>query len=560
MKRLFLVIRLLMNERFSSLKFSNLRRSDGKLDMGQLVLFLVMAFGGGYLLLKLWEAQVWMANLAKRFAHPEAPSALIMLGMVTAILIGSMLSVLSKLYFRKSLVWFAHLPVSSWKVLLGVLGDIWITEIAISAVLMGPALYLYSSAIGTDVLFWVRVVWMLLAMPLLPLAIVTLIATLITWIAGIFRWRNAAIMLIASGITFLFMHIQMRSLTNIEMESPASFLMGLLMDRESVLKVLAAGFPPILWAFRGLEGNVPMMLLYTGVSVGSIVLSVFLVQSIFMKLVLKQSESAAKKRRARLTGRTLHHRSPFGALLHREVMEVLKTPVYIMNSLTGALIMPLMMLFAYLGIRFSSNGDEAISFLNGAVTDNVQTTMILLILSVVIGLGTAMNQAMATAVSREGKRRDLLRILPVSANAHITAKLLTGMLYNILCIAASGGAIWIILPPMGLHVLRAMALVFILSTGSGACMLTLDAVRPNLHWKSEMKLYKQSLTVFFAMIIGMVFLVLPIFIQDRFAQKMNMDIQLLFIFGIPAFLMLVSLVVLYTIGVKRYRLNMERGM
>ena len=34
MKRLFLVIRLLMNERFSSLKFSNLRRSDGKLDVG----------------------------------------------------------------------------------------------------------------------------------------------------------------------------------------------------------------------------------------------------------------------------------------------------------------------------------------------------------------------------------------------------------------------------------------------------------------------------------------------------------------------------------------------
>ena len=66
MKRLFLVIRLLMNERFSSLKISNLRRSDGKLDVGQLVLFLVMAFGGGYLLLKLWEAQVWMANLAKR--------------------------------------------------------------------------------------------------------------------------------------------------------------------------------------------------------------------------------------------------------------------------------------------------------------------------------------------------------------------------------------------------------------------------------------------------------------------------------------------------------------
>ena len=559
MKRLILVLQLLLNERFSALRLSNLRRSDGKLDVSKLLLFLVLTVGCGYLLWKVWALQGWMAEQAKRFAHPEAPSAIIMLGMVTAILVSSLVAVVSKLYLRKSLIWFANLPVSPWKVLVSVLGDIWLTTIALSAVVMTPALYYYSVAVNGGVLFWVRAVWMLLFMPLIPLAIVTTVATAITWIAGKFRLGSTTMLVLASAAGFLFINLQISGIKNLDFDNVSGLLMNFLFDREFVLKLLSTGFPPILWAFRGLEGDLNMFLLYTGVSLASVALVVWLIQPIYMKMVVKQSETSARRRKAVLSERTLRPRRPFGALFQRELMEIVKTPIYIMNSLTGMLIFPIIMVISALGIRASTGANEIIAALNNTLNEASPTT-ILFVLSIIIGLSASMNQAMATAVSREGKRRDLIRILPASPRTHITAKLCLGLLYNVLSIAATGGVLIAIFPAMAMNVLYAMLLALLISSASGTVMLTLDAVRPNFHWKSEMNIYKQSATVLIAMVVGLIFLAIPVLLHDLFIHSLSPDIQLVTMLGVCALLVPLSFIALYTIGLKRYQVNMENGL
>ena len=75
-----------------------------------------------------------------------------------------------------------------------------------------------------------------------------------------------------------------------------------------------------------------------------------------------------------------------------------------------------------------------------------------------------------------------------------------------------------------------------------------------------MRIYKQSATVFIAMLIGMIFLAIPVLLHDLFIHSLSPDIQLVTMLGVCALLVPLSLFALYTIGLKRYRVNMENGL
>lgn len=63
---------------------------------------------------------------------------------------------------------------------------------------------------------------------------------------------------------------------------------------------------------------------------------------------------------------------------------------------------------------------------------------------------------------------------------------------------------------MVLSILLGAVLALLLCFASSSLSLTLDAVRPNLHWTNETQAIKQGANVAFGMLIGLALYVLPI--------------------------------------------------
>lgn len=91
-----------------------------------------------------------------------------------------------------------------------------------------------------------------------------------------------------------------------------------------------------------MQGNWAQLLLFVAVSLAVAWLCVTLLGRRYFDLCLRQGEQATRRRALRTTEKTWRQRSPFEAILRREINEVLKTPVYAFNCLSGVLMIPIM--------------------------------------------------------------------------------------------------------------------------------------------------------------------------------------------------------------------------
>ena len=101
-------------------------------------------------------------------------------------------------------------------------------------------------------------------------------------------------------------------------------------------------------------------------------------------------------------------------------------------------------------------------------------------------------------------------MIPVSARTQMTAKLLVGMLIDFLAVGVAVVMLAFLLPGQWLVLAMVFVLSMLLCYAMSAVNLTLDAVRPNLHWTNEAQVVKQGANVVFGMLIGLVMFALPV--------------------------------------------------
>lgn len=497
------LLRLSLLNHWAGFRRGSWRKADGKIDVSRIVTIVILLAAFGTLAWFVLSMEIELTKLLTRFGQPLLlPAMTLFVAMVSTLILG-LFPTLSALYFGRDAAWMASLPVSSTSVMAVKLTEVYFGDLLINLGLIGPAAVLYGLNSHAGALYYVRGVAIILASPLLPLAVTALLVTLLTRVTGLARHKEVCMMIGSLLVVALVWAIEFTLLPHMEDEGPM-YIVELLLRRNGLVDLLLSSIPPVQWAMQGLQGDWLRLAMFLLVSALAMAACLLLVGRGYLNACLNQTEHAAKRRAVRVKEGGWQTRTPLKALFLREWNELTKTPVYAMNTFSGVIIFPIMLLAIWLGMR--SSGDaigELFGELQGLLA-NFSPLDMTLIFAACLAFPCFVNVAASTAITREGGRLLISRMIPVSARTMLNAKLLTGLAVNLLSMVIAVVVIALILPGFALWLIPAALLALMVAYATAAVALTVDAIHPRLNWVNETQAMKQNLNAVFSMLLSLV--------------------------------------------------------
>ncbi|PWL41445.1 MAG: hypothetical protein DBY42_06145 [Bacillota bacterium] len=416
-------------------------------------------------------------------------TAVVLLAMVLTFVFGIMQCI--GLYYNRDTDFLFSLPIPQRTAFAGKFAPIMASEAVLNVAIILPALIIYSQYARVDMLFWLKSVVVMLLSAAIPLALAAIISSLIMGMTIFVKHKDKIVM--GLGVVFFilyFLGVQYLSagMTTMDENALAAMLTGGLMD------TITRAFPPALWAAKSLvytgSSGMNAFLLFTGVSVGALILSTFVAGSSFIRTSTNQGEAAKSEKRVNLD-KSSKPQSAFRALLAREWKTVLRSPVYAMNSLIMALVGPIMV-FCIFFIPRGDMGDLNSMVSMMGIPPEVTGYIMLGVAALMYFLGTV-NSGAATVFTREGKAVWLLKTLPVEPKRIALAKLIFGLEISVIAILPLAVALYFMTPFLSiLQLLLATLAALVACTPVVAGAVFLDMQKPSLNWTSEAAAIKRS--------------------------------------------------------------------
>lgn len=221
----------------------------------------------------------------------------------------------------------------------------------------------------------------------------------------------------------------------------------------------------------------------------------------------------------------IHYRSPIKVLVMKEFVLINSQNSYMMELYAEAAIPLILVIVYFIG---GTLGDVA-AMVNSLSSSDAFPFMYC---GVLLAMAT-ISMMSSTSISREGRLFDFSKILPVSPNIHVKAKvlahlLLFGSTYLIFMIIGL-----FFLPVSPVHLLWMIPLGWLLITLSSFTSLAIDYSRPRLEWKLPQQAVKQNMNGMLGMIVSLITIAI-------FAGIMYV---LLIVLGLHAIIVGISLVV-----------------
>ncbi|MDY3051974.1 MAG: hypothetical protein SOR89_02155 [Ndongobacter sp.] len=501
---------------FSGMSFLGRKKKAGlfsKFGYGAKLLFFAliftpMIFSVGYM------AYRTMALLAPLRLDPALVSAIQVGGMVL-ILLTAVVAVPSVYYFSGDLDHYLSMPLRPREILAAKFLTVVIEQYYLLVLMIVPMAvgFLMIRFSVTSLLGWLISIVFL---PVFPVLLVSILILLLMNLAPVLRDKDRMAMI--TGLFSLIFAFGLAILFQMRGDQSGTQLANIIMRGEGLFTSVAQVFPPLRGAQLMISGTqAGDFLLGLGITVASNAVLVFiyliLSERLYFKGALGMGESRSRGRtlnagqREKAISRTS---SLTRTLFLREHREILRTPVYFLNGVLSALLVPVIMIVAVVvSLRFNAEVELSemtrfFSFLTELLADSQTQIIAGLIAGGAIALFSGgMNSLSATAVSRDARCLETLKSLPVSARRIFFVKLLPGWIYGMVTLVLFPAVLMmaIPIPPM------TIAVYFI----SGAVMtyainlfdLIIDIKRPKLNWQDETKAMKGNMNTMIAQFLGM---------------------------------------------------------
>lgn len=363
-----------------------------------------------------------------------------------------------------------------------------------------PALWVYGVNSGAGPLYWISGIVIFLLVPVVPLAIASTFMLLMMRLTNLSRRRDTLRLI---GL-FAFMVIVLAFnyfLTGIPAGKEVEFLERILMDEQGLISYATRAYPPALFAAQALTAGGTEALLnlvyYLGISLAGLVLVLLIGQKMFYQGLIGGSEVQKGKvlTREELARKTAGALSPAWAIALREIKYLIRTPIYLFNSLAMVAIVPVALVIPMI----TGGGLEPfLTSLQGAIPRVVQV----LAAAAFIGVMALFAPAASSSFSREGKLFWVSQVIPVSPQEQIQGKVLYSMLISAVAVPVVAFVALLLLPWGLFELLLVFIGGLILSLPAITSSLLIDLLRPYLTWDSPQKAIKQNINVLLGMVVG----------------------------------------------------------
>ena len=193
-----------------------------------------------------------------------------------------------------------------------------------------------------------------------------------------------------------------------------------------IFGLFARIYPPAGWFCAALTATGGAGILpwlgFAALNLGSLGLVAWALGGKYQQLAIRQSETLVRSKVSKRRAGKLFVRTPLKALYRREVREIFTSPSYALNCLATSIVFPIIFAAAFLSKSGNVSGlSELIPLL-----DTFPAPMTVGVFTALFALAGSMNMAVATSVSREGRRHEFFRTLPVPASRILLVKTADG--------------------------------------------------------------------------------------------------------------------------------------
>ena len=411
------------------------------------------------------------------------PAYLIMIASVV-ILLFSIFKTGSVIYQRNAYDILSSLPLKHSHLVLSRFVRLYVENIAITVVVMLPAMVVFGVLVKPDVSFYLIGLIVTMFIPMLPITISVFVGSLITAAASRFKHKNAVSIVLSLALVVVLMlgSVSLGSLENVSIEEIQSML-GMVLD------MIEGIYPPAVWLGEAmLTGN--YLLCFGCVMAGVVILALIiaLVSATYKWVSIGLYTTYAKHE---YKMERLQQTSLLKALYIREFKRYFSSGVYVTNTVISP-VMGMLVAVAFLVISPEQMAAALVDM-------NAQTGLVLNLKSVIpFALATTfcMMPITAVSVSMEGKQFWLVKSLPISTKDFLNSKLLMSLsvvvpFYVLAVLLVLIGqrpsvleAVWIIIVPL-------VAILF-----SNVYGQTVNLKLAVFDWENEVTVVKQSASAF----------------------------------------------------------------
>jgi ABC-2 type transport system permease protein len=442
--------------------------------------------------------------------------ALLTLGVLAGqliILIFGLFYLISTFYFSRDLEFLVALPLRPSQIMLSKFAVVLINEYLTLAPLLLPLLIVYGIKSRGRSGYWLVMPVVYLLLPVIPLTAAGIFVVGMMRLVNIGRKKDLLIVVGSLVLVAAALLLQFGLARATGTSAPdAQRIIALIASPEGLVQSIGRRFPPAIWATRLLHdgpfrvSGFTGLTLFTGLSIllfGGLMAGA---QRLFFGGLIglgERSGGPAHAGRAAAKMRFSSGRHPVKAIFLREVRLMNRTPIFLLNGVLGAIVVPVIFALTPGSGRPGDETTQIMRLLTSAkpVTAALAITLFMVVCATLSGVASS-------SFSREGRQFWVSKVIPVDYRQQVWAKFLHSMTIAVLGVGSATAVLvfrfrldagqW--LPSLGLALPVTAFLTFL--------NLAIDLARPLLDWISPQKAMKQNLNVLIAMLLdlGVLFL------------------------------------------------------
>ncbi|HOA15181.1 MAG TPA: hypothetical protein PKJ05_02495 [Bacillota bacterium] len=465
--------------------------------IGQAFLYLLLAAIAGFY-------EVMFILLLKKMypvlAMAGQQSSMLTLGISAAqimVLIFGMFYVLAAFYYAKGTSQLMAMPMNPVTVLMGKFTVVLVNEYLTELLILGPIMGVYGFMSGAGLPYWLMCALVFLMVPLLPLAMASILAMLMAGIIA--RGRNRTATNILGVALFLALYFGFQYLVLFKLPQDGSSMVNYLASANYQLAQTASrNFPPSLWGTyavaegfnsAGLKG----LALFAGSALLGVALIMLLGSKFYYNVVMKGTETSTNRNRleaGEALGK-LRQGDPIATIASKDHKIVMRTSVYLMNICTMPLIWTGLILFYYMfgkNIASSQPEDQVIQFVMNFNYPWLKAIAWILIMQI-----TVSSMMAATAFSREGQSLAITKVLPISGRQVVFAKIRHAVIFQLVSSIPMTMVLQYLFKIPLAYALTGIAVGQVSGLWSIFGGMLIDLARPYLNWTDPTRAVKQNI-------------------------------------------------------------------
>lgn len=402
-------------------------------------------------------------------------------------------------------------------------------------VLVLPPLIVYGARSGSGPAWYLFMVWAVILLPVMPLCLASVIIMLIMRFTPLARNKdrfNLISGLLAMGLALAFV-FGTQSMTSF---SEADLTRIISSGTDSVARLTTTVFPGASFAVGSLTAaSFLQQALQAGllliISAAALFVTLRLAGVLYFPGVIGIQASAAKRRRLSAGQLQVAGKggSAFWTCWLKDLRILFRTPIFFMNNVLMSFLWPVFFLIPFLSGAAGQGLAELIPAARQAffALDSRGAAIAVAVYFAVACFVSGTNGITSSALSREGKVFYIMKIIPLSWQKQIMAKISVGVLFSAIGAMLPLIIVVILLQPPAWLTLSLLAVLpggVILPNLSG---IIFELYWPKLNWDNEQKAVKQNLNVLYGMAVSLLYAAL--FAVPAIVWQLSLAVTALFI-------------------------------